>query len=146
VQRSGVVHGLPSSQAVPSGRTGLEHAPVAGLQVPAEWQPSAAAHTTGFAPVQTPLWQLSERVQALPSLQAVPFDAVGFEQTPVAGLQVPATWQASLAEHTTGLAPTQAPLWQVSLRVQALPSLQAAPFAAAGFEQVPVVALQLPAT
>jgi hypothetical protein len=51
-----------------------------------------AAQTTGFAPVQTPAWQVSAWVQALPSLQAVPSAWAGFEQTPVAGSQAPAAW------------------------------------------------------
>ena len=42
-------------------------------------------------PVQVPLWHVSLCVHTLPSLQAVPFAAVGFEHTPVLGLQVPAT-------------------------------------------------------
>jgi len=47
---------------------------------------------TGFDPVQVPAWQPSVCVQALPSLQAVPSAKVGFEQAPVAGLQLPAKW------------------------------------------------------
>jgi hypothetical protein len=47
---------------------------------------------TGFEPVQTPDWQVSVEVQALPSLQLVPLDFAGFEHTPVAVLQMPATW------------------------------------------------------
>jgi len=47
---------------------------------------------TGFDPVQSPAWQVSVWVQALPSLQAVPSGFAGFEQMPLAGLQVPATW------------------------------------------------------
>ena len=35
LQASPVVHGSPSSQAVPFAATGLEHAPVAGSQLPA---------------------------------------------------------------------------------------------------------------
>ena len=31
----------------------------AAVQVPAEWHGSSAAQSTGFAPVQTPAWQLS---------------------------------------------------------------------------------------
>jgi hypothetical protein len=69
-------------------------------------------------------------VQSLPSLHAVPFGAGGSEQTPVAELQVPATWQESLAVHATGLDPAHEPDWQVSVRVHALPSLQAVPFGA----------------
>ena len=55
------------------------------------WHWSVAAQTTG-APAQAPAWQTSVRVQALLSLQAVPFAAGGLLQKPVAGLQVPATW------------------------------------------------------
>jgi hypothetical protein len=42
-------------------------------------------------PPQTPFEQASPAVQALPSLQDVPFGLAGFEQSPVAGLQVPAS-------------------------------------------------------
>jgi hypothetical protein len=49
-------------------------------------------HTTGLLPVQTPAWQVSVWVQALPSPQLVPFAALGLEQMPEAGLQTPATW------------------------------------------------------
>jgi hypothetical protein len=97
-------------------------------------------------PAQTPAWQVSLVVQALPSLHVFPFAAVGFEQTPVPELQVPATWHWSLAAQTTGLPPVQLPAWHVSVRVQALPSVQAVPLGAAGFEQTPVPGLQLPAT
>jgi hypothetical protein len=41
--------------------------------------------------------------------------------------------------------PAHTPLVQVSLCVQALPSLQVVPSAAAGFEHVPVAGLQVPA-
>jgi hypothetical protein len=46
---------------------------------------------TGFAPVHVPDWQVSARVQALPSSQVVPLAFGGFEQTPVDVLHVPAT-------------------------------------------------------
>ena len=97
-------------------------------------------------PVQTPPWQLSVWVQALPSLHAVPFALlVGEEQVPVEGLHVPGSWHWS-AEQTTGLEPVHVPLWQVSVCVQALPSLHAEPSALGGFEQTPVLGLQVPAT
>ena len=38
------------------------------------------------------------------------------------------------------------PLWHESVWVQALPSLQVVPLAAVGFEHVPVLGLQVPAT
>jgi hypothetical protein len=55
-----------------------------------------------------PDWQLSVCVHRLPSLQGVPFGATALVHVPVAVLQV-AGWHASLAVHTTGLAPAQTP-------------------------------------
>ena len=85
-------------------------------------------------------------MQALPSLHTAPSGLFGLEQTPVAVLQVPATWHWSLALHTTGLAPVQVPAWQLSDWVQAFASLHAAPFGLVGFEHTPLVVLQVPAT
>ena len=96
--------------------------------------------------MQVPDWQLSLCVQASLSLQAVPSDAFGFEHVPVAGLHVPATWHWSLALQTTGFDPVHVPDSQVSLCVQAFPSLQEVPSAAFGLEHVPVAGLQVPAT
>jgi hypothetical protein len=42
--------------------------------------------------VQVPLLHASPVVQALPSLQDVPFGAFGLEQAPLDGSHVPATW------------------------------------------------------
>jgi hypothetical protein len=78
------------------------------------------------------------------SLQAVPSALFGFGQTPVEVLHIPATWHWSLAVHTTGLAPPQLPFWQVSVLVQALPSLQATPLAFTGLLQVPFAVLHTP--
>ncbi|HSD10389.1 MAG TPA: hypothetical protein VLF14_05375, partial [Candidatus Binatia bacterium] len=80
------------------------------------------------------------------SLQPVPSAALGLEHVPVAGLQVPATWHWSLAVQTTEFEPVQAPLWQVSVCVQASPSLQEAPSALAGLEHAPVVESHVPAS
>ncbi len=84
-------------------------------------------------------------MQALPSLQALPLAFAGFEHVPVVGEQVPAVWHWSEAVQTTGLLPVHTPLWQVSICVQALPSLHELPLAFAGFEHVPVAGLQVPA-
>jgi hypothetical protein len=73
VQRSSIEQAFASSQAVPSGRGG--HTPVAGLQVPATWHWLEALQTTGLPPTHVPVWHWSVRVQALASLQAVPFVA-----------------------------------------------------------------------
>ena len=96
-------------------------------------------------PAQLPAVHTSPEVQIKPSLQAVPFVFEGFEQTPVDGLQVPALWHWSGAGQTTGLAPVQVPLWHVSTRLQALPSLQLVPSGLFGLEQAPVLVLQVPA-
>src|SRR5262245_41837266 len=144
-QDSEWVHALPSSQLAPSAFTGVEQVPVPGSQLPASWHWSTAAHTTGSAPVQAPAWQESERVQALPSSQVEPSAFAGSEQRPLAGSQLPVLWHWSAATQTTGLAPVQAPAWQESERVQALPSSQVEPSAFAGSEQMPLAGSQVPA-
>src|SRR5256885_783004 len=85
---------VPSFQVVPLAAAGFEQLPVAGSQVPARWHGSDAGHVTAV-PAQTPAWHVSPVVHALPSLQAVPLAATGFEQAPVAGSQVPAGWHWS---------------------------------------------------
>jgi len=145
-QLSPVVQPLPSLHAVPLGFGGFEHTPVAGSQAPSSWHWSEIVQTTGLLPMQTPLSQASLCVQASPSLQAVPLGAAGLEHSPVDGSQVPATWHWSEAVQTTGFEPTHIPLWQVSVCVQELPSLQAVPLGAAGLEHSPVEESQVPAT
>src|SRR5438067_2534753 len=71
-QESLWVQALPSVQVLPSALLGLEQVPVAVSQVPASWHWSRAVQATGLVPVQTPAWQESLWVQALPSLQLVP--------------------------------------------------------------------------
>jgi len=124
---------------------GLVQRPVDVLQVPATWHGSDAEQTTGFEPVQTPLWHVSLCVHAFPSLHVVPLAALGFEQRPLPGLHVPAMWHGSLAVQTVGVPDVQVPDWQVSPLVHAFPSLHAVPFAAFGFEQAPDDVLQVPA-
>ena len=89
---------------------------------------------TGFDPVHVPPWHVSVCVQALPSLQLVPFAAAGLEQAPLVGSHVPAAWHWSLAEHVTGLLPVHVPPWQLSDCVHASPSLHAVPLPTAGLE------------
>jgi len=124
-QLSVCVQVSPSLQPVPFGDAGLEHVPVDTSHSPATWHWSLAAHTTGFAPVQTPAWQLSLWVHALLSLQPVPFTAVGSEHVPVPVSHTPATWHWSLAVHTTGFVPVHTPAWHLSVCVQASLSLHA---------------------
>ena len=87
-------------------------------------------------------------MQALPSLHVVPLPAlVCAEHCPVDGLQVPATLHVAAAGQVTGLEPTHAPDWQLSVCVQPLPSSQPAPLAAfVGVGHSPVEGLQVPAT
>jgi hypothetical protein len=91
LQASLCVQAFPSLHEVPFGAVGFEHTPFDGLQVPAAWHWSDAPQTTGSDPTQTPLSHASTCVQALPSVHAVPFAAVGFEHTPLDGSHVPAT-------------------------------------------------------
>jgi hypothetical protein len=121
------VHAFPSLQVVPSVAVGFEQSPVLGAQTPATWHWSDAAQATGFEPVHRPVTHVSVWVHALPSLQLVPLVATGFEHVPVVGLHVPTVWHWSDAVQVTGFDPTQAPAWQVSVCVHALPSLHAVP-------------------
>src|SRR5439155_1705628 len=132
------VQALPSLQAVPSAFAGFEHVPLAGLQTPAMWHWSDGVRAVEGLPVHTAVSQVSVRVQALASLQAVPSAFAGFEHVPLVGSQVPAMWHWSEAVQTTAFLPVHTPLSQVSVWVQALPSLQAVPSAFAGFEHVPL--------
>src|SRR5439155_1901071 len=53
-QASSVVQASPSLQAVPLAFAGFEHAPVAGLQVPAVWHWSEAVQAARLPPVHWP--------------------------------------------------------------------------------------------
>jgi hypothetical protein len=91
-QASPVVQALLSVQDVPLVAIGFEQTPVPVSQTPATWHWSDAVHTVAVPGVHVPAWQLSPVVQALLSVQVVPFVAFGFEQTPVPVSQTPATW------------------------------------------------------
>jgi hypothetical protein len=88
-QASVWVHPSPSLQLDPLAFLGSLHNPDDGLQVPTSWHSSDATHRTGLAPVHTPDWQVSVRVQPLASSQLVPSAATGFVHAPVAVSQVP---------------------------------------------------------
>jgi hypothetical protein len=120
-------------------------------------QPIAASHTSAVQesessqfradpPPQTPLEQVSFNVHASPLLHAEPSAFVTSEQTPVTVSQTPGSWHGSEAVHVTGLLPTQAPAWQVSVWVQALPSPQLVPSGVGGLEHAPVAVSQTPLT
>jgi hypothetical protein len=103
------------------------------------------AQEIGFAPVQMPATQVSVSVHRFPSLQATPSGAEGLLHCPSIGLQTPATWHWSDALHTIGLAPMHTPARQLSLKVQAFPSVQMEPSAAFGLLHCPFAGLQIPA-
>jgi hypothetical protein len=96
--------------------------------------------------VHVPDWHESDCVHAFPSLHDIPSAAVGFEHTPVPGLQTPATWHWSLALQTTGFDPVHDPDWHESLCVHESPSLHEVPSTATGFEHEPVCGSHTPAT
>src|SRR5262245_4058259 len=95
------VQAVLSLHAVPSGSTGVEQTPVAGLHTPAPWQLSVGpGQTMGAPPVHDPATHTSLIVQALPSLHGVPSGFAGLVQ-PVTGSQVPALWHWSVGAHVT---------------------------------------------
>ena len=98
-------------------------------------------------PAQAPAWQVSElaKTQRFPSAHGAPFATAGVEHWPLVGSHAPAAWHASAAVQTTGFEPAQAPLAQVSVCVQASPSLQGVPSEADGFEQTPLDGSHVPA-
>ena len=92
-------------------------------------------------PPHLPVVQVSGLVQALPSLQVVPSVALANKQLPV-----PVSHESlvqPLPSLQTLAVPPQLPAVQMSLAVQALPSLQALPSASPMFLQLPVVGAQL---
>jgi hypothetical protein len=93
-------------QSVPSGSEVVAQPPVPSHDDVA-WH---AEGTQAYAvPPHAPPLQTSPAVQATPSLQPVPDGAAGFEQAPVDGLHVPATWHWSWAVHVTGFVPVHVP-------------------------------------
>ena len=153
---------LPSLHAVPLATATFWH-PVDGVQLSVvQGLPSLQLGVEPAA--QAPLWQVSVPLQALPSLQDVPFATGGFWQTPAvqtfevqefpsaqslplsqgrqpamgALLQPVLALQVSVVQalpsSQSGVEPAaQAPLWQVSVPLQAFPSLQDVPLVTGGF-------------
>ncbi len=128
-------------------------------QVSFEWQAFPSSHaaplpTFEYWEALTLGWQVSQVLVPLlapagihaPPIEQKPGLSVGREHTPVEELQIPAVWQESGAVHVTWLPAVHVPAWHVSPRSHAFPSLQEVPFAAAGFEQMPVAGLHAPAT
>src|SRR2546427_291684 len=152
-QASPPVQALPSSQGVVSSTAMPVHTPLwqvspvvqafpsshgvlSGSGVPAQTPPSqvsllvqellsshAAPSSSAALPTQVPFWQVSAAVQALPSSQLVPVNGVTVQ------LAVPLQVRVLHWSEVQVIAvPTHWPLLvQVSLKVQASPSLQLVP-------------------
>ena len=142
VVQTSSVHTLLSSQSASSAAWAQ---PVKGWQASiVHGNPSsqlAAAPGT-----QPPPTHASPTVHKLSSLQPVPLVTEGLLHAPLAGSQVPATWQSSLAVQTMGLWPTHPPPSQLSESVQASLSEHPDPLAAVGLLHAPLVGSQVPAT
>jgi len=115
----------------------LEQSPVAVSHVPAVWHWSGGGQIFTAPPTHAPPWQVSPRVQRLPSSQLVPSSLGGLLHCPVAESQAPGRWHWSEAWHTTAVPAVQLPPWQVSPVVQGLPASHAVPLALAGLVQAP---------
>src|SRR2546427_539315 len=144
-QVSVCVQALPALHGAPLVFFLMIRRPPGSTLLPSTTLFRAAVHTRGLAPTQAPASQVSVCVQALPSLHGAPLGLAGLLEAPGAGVEVPGGRHCTAAVHTTGLAPTQAPASQVSVCVQALPSLHGAPLALAGLLQTPDAGLQVPA-
>ena len=82
VQKLPSLHEFVSSLTKTQPIAGLHESSVQGLWSSQRVEP---------LPAQTPPLHVSVMVQAFPSLHVVPFGALGFEHSPIAGLHVPAT-------------------------------------------------------
>ena len=151
-QTSVCVHALPSLHALPSDVADQADVLLAGSHV---WQLFAgfAAPAETHAPPITqvpawsgcahaPDWQISE-VHAIESLEHDVPSLLLLAEQPPAPSHVDDVWH-SFAAHVYA-APPHVPLVQTSLLVHALESLQDVPFAAIGFEHLPVAPSHVPA-
>ena len=133
----------PSGQDVPA-LTGVWLTPEEASQVSVvQGLPSSAL--AGAPAVQAPLpSQVSEPLQTLPSVQLVPA-ATNACLTPVVGSHASAV-QGFWSSVATAVPGVQLPLRHVSADVHTSPSEQWSPSGFAGFEQAPLVWLQVPAS
>jgi len=83
-------------------------------------------------------------VQTFPSVQEFASLATN-PHAPFSGLHASSV-HGFVSLQITGLLPTHAPVWHVSVWVQALPSVHVVPLVAGGFEQRPVPELHVPPT
>jgi hypothetical protein len=109
--------------------------------VPASLSPASASvpASTGDA-VQVPLWHV-------PVVQFAPSGFAGLEHAPVVESQAPASWHSSIAAHTTGFAPVQAPATQAysPKQASAVAGAQVVPSLRVAVEHLPVWGSHVPA-
>jgi len=109
----------------------------------------ASSQLGGVPAWQTPAWQVSAPLQALPSEHEVPVCGACWQPSCVSQLSVVhellSLQSAAVVQGTQPLmgVPVQLPFWQWSAFVQMLPSSQVVPFVAGACEQVPVPVLQV---
>src|SRR5439155_1233018 len=111
---SPVVHASLSSHAVPSGFGGFEQRPVDGSHIPASSHWSCAVQITSLQPMHHPPCHASPVVHASTRPPSDLSGFGGFEQRPVDGSQVPASWHWSCAVQRTTAPPTHVPAWHAS--------------------------------
>ncbi len=133
-QVSLLVQALPSLQGVPPTTATLIQLPVPVSQV----SPVQGLLSSQFlvVPLHTPFWHASPVVQALPSLQELPFATVGYAQLPVSASH-PSVVQGLLSLQTLAV-PAQVPSLHASPVVHARPSLQPVPSTTLTDLQLPV--------
>ena len=103
-------------------------APSTDCRSPPTLHVAAAGQVTGLIRCRRRPGSVSVCVQALPSLHDDPLAAfVCVEHCPVDGLHVPATLHVAAAGQSTGLEPTHAPAWQLSVCVQRVAVVAARP-------------------
>src|SRR6266566_2670179 len=123
-QASPLVQAFPSSQGVVSATVMPVHTPLWQVSPVVQALPSSHGVLSGSGvPAQTPFWQVSVPVQKLPSSHFVPVNGVTVQ------LDVPLQVRVlHWSEVQVIVVPTHSPLLeQVSLKVQASPSLQLVP-------------------
>lgn len=112
--------------------------------MPPWWHVGGEVHDTGVPP-HLPAVQRSASVHRSVSVHTVPSGEGGFEHDPRVGSQTPASKQVPSEVQVTLLAGVHLPCWQVSLRVQALLSLQGVLAGDSGLVHVPLPVSHLPA-
>jgi hypothetical protein len=126
---------LPSVQDEPFGKE-VATQPLTGSQESVV-QTFPSLQLSGVPAVQVPLWQSSSPLQTVLSAQELPL-ATGVVKHPMIGSQESVV-QTFESLQFGGVPGVQAPLWQVSLPLQRLPSAQDTPLASTGLLHTPAV-------